>query len=170
MTLIRELGPNWRIVTFTLVLYELIPHSIPAGTAQSFTLAYLNLDAHKVLVPYLEFLERIYSLNVQDAYDVKRLIPVTPLSCLLNCRATNWPSCLVGFASSKSQKPKKKLSSIRLSRISRLPKPWKRPLNQALSNSHSRLIPTSFALRFLVSEGCDIMFPSIGQSSIQRRE
>jgi len=35
-------------------------------------------DANKALIPYLKFLERVNILNVQDAYGVKRLIPVPP--------------------------------------------------------------------------------------------
>jgi hypothetical protein len=34
----------------------------------------------KVLAPYIHFLDRIYTLDIQDAYDGKRLIPVAPMS------------------------------------------------------------------------------------------
>jgi len=38
----------------------------------------MHADANKVLILYLKFLARVNNLNVQDAYSVKRLIPVPP--------------------------------------------------------------------------------------------
>jgi hypothetical protein len=75
--LIRELGPNWRAIIFTLVLYEVILHStLPRSHNIANPFLMSILDADQVLEPYLKFLERIYYLNVQDVYNVKRLIPV----------------------------------------------------------------------------------------------
>jgi hypothetical protein len=77
--LIRELGPNWRVITFTVVLYELILHSTPSSSCNIANVLLTNiLEVDQVLATYLKFLERIYHLNVQDVYEVKRLIPVSP--------------------------------------------------------------------------------------------
>ena len=33
VVLVRKLGPHWRMITFTLLLYELVPHTIKCTTS-----------------------------------------------------------------------------------------------------------------------------------------
>jgi hypothetical protein len=42
VVLVRKLGPNWRIITFTSLLYELVPHAI-----QSTSFVYFAHDSVK---------------------------------------------------------------------------------------------------------------------------
>jgi hypothetical protein len=92
VTLVRELGPHWRMITFTSLLYEMVPHTIKSILLIHAIEKVVNkskLDG--ILQTYLSFVETIYSHHVENAYTVKRLIPV----CLSQAALTSgqWLGC-----------------------------------------------------------------------------
>jgi hypothetical protein len=89
---IRQLGQNWRMITYTALLYELIPYSMPSNSPLKQLTVVENPEFNKIMTMYMNLLERIYSLGVEDANTVKRLIPVHLPIILSNIRETNSPN------------------------------------------------------------------------------
>jgi hypothetical protein len=73
---------------------------------------------------HLAFLQRIYALDVDDAYKVKRVIPVYLLRAT-DSREMTWPLFLVDCNPVKSQKLKKKLLFIKSSMVFLPERIWK---------------------------------------------
>jgi len=73
VVLVRHLGKYWRMITFTTLLYDLVPYAITVNKPK---FDYL-------IASFMAFLERLRVLNVENAYDVQRLVPGNELAQLL---------------------------------------------------------------------------------------
>jgi hypothetical protein len=78
VTLIRIVGQNWRMITFTALLYDLIPFTMTSTSSSDILNPVEKRNFDVTLEMYMSFIETIYSHHVENAYEVKRLIPVPP--------------------------------------------------------------------------------------------
>ena len=89
--LVRDLGDNWRMITFTLLLYELIPHIMTCISPVSRILtvaAKANFDS--ILAKHITLVEILRFHQVENAYAVKRLIPVISPQTFTDMREMSW--------------------------------------------------------------------------------
>src|SRR5277367_6504627 len=85
------MGENWRMITFTLLLYELIPHIMTCISLVSSILtvaAKANFDG--ILAKYVDLVETLRFHQVENAYTVKRLIPVFTPQTSIDIREISW--------------------------------------------------------------------------------
>ena len=111
------------MIIFTLLLYDLIPH-IMTRTFLRFT--YLTIAAKasldSITAKYMNLVETIRFHQVENAYAVKRLIPVSLPLNLTNIREMIWLIFWENYHPVKLPLPKKKQSSTRLSTTSPTPR------------------------------------------------
>jgi hypothetical protein len=79
----RKLGSYWRMITFTCLLYDLIPYYDEGTLSRSSLTAGQQQPLDDILSRYLSFMDTIYSLDLQEAHAVSSLIPGDALAKLL---------------------------------------------------------------------------------------
>src|SRR5277367_3747541 len=115
------MGENWRMITFTLLLYELIPHIMTCISLVSSILtvaAKANFDS--ILAKYVNLVETLRFHQVENAYAVKRLVPVLSPQMSADIREMSWLLFSEGYQLLKLRLLRKRQSFIRLYITSRI--------------------------------------------------